>query len=80
MSKQIAARELAEIVTRLLTGTQATGQLDAFETFQGFMTDIGQVVCDYYGGEIHRPAEPLEEVWYVGIHGNDSLPDPAGGI
>jgi hypothetical protein len=80
MSKQITARELAEIVTRLLTDTEATGQLDAFDAFQGFMTGVGQVVCDYCGGEIRQPAEPFENVWYVGIHSNDSLPDSAGGI
>ncbi len=80
MSKQVTAQELAEIVTRLLTDTPATGQLEGFEAFQGFMTDVAQVVCDYCGGEIWQPAEPLDDAWYVGIHGNDSLPDPAGGI
>lgn len=80
MSKQVSAKELAEIVTRLLTDTQTTGELDGFETFQGFMTDIAQVVCDHCGGEIHCPAEPLDDIWYVGILGNDSLPDAFGGI
>ena len=80
MSKQVTAQEIAEIDTRLLTDTSAMGQLEAHEAFQGFMTDIAQVICDYCGGEIHHPAEPLDDVWYVGIHGNDSLPDPAGGI
>ncbi|EER62142.1 conserved hypothetical protein [Acidovorax delafieldii 2AN] len=80
MSKQVTTQEIAEIVTRLLTDTSATGQLEAYEAFQGFMTDIALVICDYCGGEIHHPAEPFEDVWYVGIHGNDALPDPAGGI
>lgn len=80
MSKQVTAKELAEIVTRLLTDTQTTGELDGFETFQGFMTDIAQVVCGYCGGEIHHPADSLDDTWYVGIHGNDSLPDAFGGI
>lgn len=80
MSKQVTAQELAEIVTRLLTDTRETGQLEDFEAFQGFMTEVAQVICDYCGGEVRHPAEPLEDVWYVGVHGNDSLPDPAGGI
>ncbi len=80
MSKQVTTKELAEIVTHLLTDTQTTGELDGFESFQGFMTDIAQVVCDYCGGEIHHPAEPLDDIWYVGIHGNDSLPSAFGGI
>lgn len=80
MSKQVTAQEIAEIVTRLLTDTPTTGQLEGFEAFQGFMTDVAQVICNYCGGEIRAPAEPFEEIWYVGIHGNDSLPDPAGGI
>lgn len=80
MSKQVTAQEIAAIVTRLLTDTSAPGQLEGFDAFQGFMTDVAQVICDYCGGEIRRAADPLEDVWYVGIHGNDSLPDPAGGI
>ena len=80
MSKQVTAKELAEIVTHLLTDTQTTGELDGFESFQGFMTDIAQIVCDYCGGEIHHPADSLDDIWYVGIHGNDSLPDAFGGI
>jgi len=80
MSKQITSKELAEIVTRLLTDTQTTGELDSQETFRAFMTDIAQVVCDHCGGEIHHSADQLDDVWYIGIHGNDSLPNAFGGI
>lgn len=80
MSKQVSAKELAEIVTKLLTDPNSSGELDGFETFQQFMTDIAEVVCDHCGGEIHNPADLLEDVWYVGIHGNNSLPDAFGGI
>ena len=80
MSKQVTASELAEIVTRLLTASETTGELDGHETFQSFMTDIAQVVCDHCGGELHYPADSLDDIWYVGIHGNESLPDAFGGI
>ena len=80
MSKQVSASELAEIVTRLLTDTESTGELDGHESFQSFMTNIAQVVCDHCGGEIHHPADSLDDIWYVGIHGNDSLPSAMGGI
>jgi hypothetical protein len=80
LSKQIAAAELATIVTRLLTDTQTTGELDGFESFQGFMTDIAKVVCNYCGGEVQNSASPFEDTWYVGIHGSDSLPSAFGGI
>lgn len=76
MSKQITAAELAEIVTKLLTTD--SGEVDSYEGFETFMTGIAQVVCDHCGGEIHNPAEPFENVWYVGIHGNDSLPGGGG--
>ena len=56
MSKQVSAKELAEIVTKLLTDPNSSGELDGFETFQQFMTDIAEVVCDHCGGEIlNRP-------------------------
>ncbi len=78
MSKQISAKELAEIVTKLLT--KDSGELDDSAIFSGFMTEIANVICNHCGGEVKNPASPLDEVWYVGIHGNDSLPDAFGGI
>ncbi|WP_413460542.1 hypothetical protein [Herbaspirillum huttiense] len=91
MSKQISAAELAEIVHILLTGKkpgqgdgEATavehGQLDEASQYQRFMTDVAEVVANHCGGEVRNPAEEFEGVWYVGIHGNESLPDTAGGI
>lgn len=78
MSKQISAKELALIVTKLLTAE--SGEIDSFEGYEAFMTEIAKLVCDHCGGEIRNPATPLEDVWYVGIHGNDSLPSAFGGI
>lgn len=78
MSKQITAAELAQVVTRLLTNPDGTGELSEFAAYQGFMTDIAQLVCDHCGGEIHHPADVLDDIWYVGIHGNESLPESGG--
>lgn len=80
MSKQITAAELAEVITKLLTQPDAVGELGEAKAYQDFMTDIAQVVCDHCGGEVRHPADPLDDVWYVGIHGNDSLPNSEGGI
>ena len=78
MSKQINPTELATIVTKLLTTHDSAGELAEASTYQSFMTQIAQVVCDHCGGEIRNKAEPLDDVWYVGIHGNDSLPSSGG--
>lgn len=78
--KQVTDKELAEIVTRLLTDTKATGELDDFDTFQQFMADIAQVVCDYCGGATFQPANFAEGFWSVSIRKNECLPDPFGGI
>ena len=78
MSKQISATELAQIVTKLLTGD--SGEIDSAEAYQGFMTSIAKVVCDHCGGEVRNEAARLDDIWYVGINGNDSLPDAFGGI
>lgn len=80
MSKQISAKELAEIVTRLLTDSEGTGELDDPSVYEGFMTDIAEVVCKHCGGEVRHPASILDDTCYVGIHGNDSLPSAFGGI
>lgn len=45
---------LAAIVTAILTKPE-TGEVDSLETFQQFMTDLAQVLCDYCGGEIETP-------------------------
>lgn len=80
MSKKITATQLATIVHRLLTATASTGELEEFDVFQSFMTDIAKAVCDHCGGEVLNPALPIDDIWYVGVHGNDSLPDAFGGI
>lgn len=80
MSKQITAAELAEIVNQLLTRPETVGELEDSKAYQSFMTEVAKVVCDHCGGEVHHSASPLEDVWYVGIHGNDSLPNSEGGI
>lgn len=78
MTKPITAAELAQIVNKLLAGN--SGEVETTEAFSGFMTEIAKVICDYCGGEVRHPASPLDDVWYVGIHENDSLPDASGGI
>jgi hypothetical protein len=78
MSKQIKPEDLAAIVSNLLTKPQTVGQLDSDGQFKSFMTDIAKVVCDHCGGEVRVPADYLDDVCYVGIHGNDSLPEDGG--
>lgn len=80
MSKQITAAELAQVVTELLTHPEKIGELESTEAFSSFMTDIAEVVCDHCGGEVRNVAGPMDDVWYIGIHGNTSLPDPSGGV
>ena len=77
MSKQISQQELAQILTKLLTDSNS-GELDESGKLAAFMTDLGQVVCDHCWGEIRREASSESGVWYVGIHGNDSLPEDGG--
>jgi hypothetical protein len=78
MSKQVSNVELAEVVTRLLTKPEEAGELDTTEKFAGFMTKIAEVVCYYCGGEVHREASQEDDTFYIGIHGNDSLPEGGG--
>jgi len=81
MSKQINPEELAKIVADLLT-KRASGanELDEERIFAEFMTRIAETVCEFCGGEVHYDATRFEDTWYVGIHGNDSLPDPNSNI
>lgn len=76
MSKQITPRELAEIVTKLLTDPN---EIDDHATYQRFFTGLAEFVCDYCGGEVRGQADTWLGGWLVGIHRNDSLP-PSGGI
>jgi hypothetical protein len=78
MSKQITPENLAEIVSNLLTKPQTVGEMDTDGKFKSFMTDIAKVVCDHCGGEVRNEAVYLDDVCYVGIHGNDSLPEDGG--
>ena len=78
MSKQISHKDLAEIVTKLLTAPEAESHIDEAKTYSSFMTEIAEVVCNHLGGEVVGPAAPLDEMWYIGIIGNDSLPEDGG--
>lgn len=79
MSKQIKADELAEIITKLLTCSDADCAIDEKEVFGRFMTEVAQVVCDHCGGEVLNPASSMDgRDWYVGVHANDSSPDDGG--
>lgn len=78
MSKQISAKELAEIVNNLLLRPQEVGELDSMRQYSQFMTDIAVVVAEHCGGDVRNEASPLDEVWYVGVHGNTSLPSDGG--
>lgn len=57
---KITNYELAALLANLLT-TPDSGELDSMEQFEGFMTDLTQVVCDHCGGEIMTEAD------YVGM-------------
>jgi hypothetical protein len=78
MSKQINQHELATLVNKLLTQPEAVGELDTDGKFADFMTDIAKVVCDHCGGEVSHEASFLDDVCYVSIEGNDSLPEGGG--
>lgn len=78
MSKQISPTELAKLVTTLLTDPASLGELDTDGKFSAFMTDIASAVCDHCGGEVRHAAQYTDDTWYVGIHGNDSLPADGG--
>lgn len=77
MSKQISAKELAEIVSTLLTNPES-GELDANTTFAAFMTEIAEVVCSYCGGEVREQADDFSGQFLVGVNGNDSIPEGGG--
>lgn len=79
MSKQINAQELGQLINQLLTDPEAVGEMFTEEKFSAFMTDLANVVTDHCGGEVRNPASALDDTWYVGVHGNDSLP-PGGGV
>lgn len=78
MSKQLTPTDLAELVTLLLTNPEAAGELDTDPKFTAFMTDIAEAVCNHCGGEVRNPAQYLDDVCYIGIHGNDALPANGG--
>jgi len=78
MSKQVNQKELADIVSKLLTNPEGAGELESSTAFAGFMTAIAEAVCDYCGGEVQEQADNTTGEFLVGIHGNDSLPEGGG--
>lgn len=78
MSKQIMAGELASIVTLLLTTPPMDDSSRSYKTHQAFMTEVAELICKFAGGEVRNSAAPSDDVWYVGIHGNELLAKDGG--
>lgn len=83
MAKMIRPNELAEIVAGLLVRPDLMGELESPEQHADFMGAIGQVVCDFCGGDTNGvdPADsgpdgvrPYLDTPYLSVHPNDSLP------
>ena len=78
MSKQISAKELGEIVTKLLVNPHELGDASVF---QCFMTDIAAVCCRYCGGQINALADAdFEGTWLIGISDDGALPTTGDSI
>ncbi len=86
MSKQILPKELAEIVTILLTNPSSVGELDSLKSYEGFMLRVGEAVAEFCGGEINGVNSPIgrpiavrqdadeNDVPMLSVSPNDSLP------
>lgn len=78
MAKIITPEELAEVVTKMLAGEDGPDDKD---TYQSFLNDIAEVVCDYAGGEVGSVSldknDPNHD-WLIAIRGNDSVPEDGG--
>lgn len=83
MAKIITARELAEIVTGLLTAPEKMGCLDERKHYSLFLRDVAQVTANYCGGEVGNVSAPCpgaisdQNYWAVVVRQNECL--PAGG-
>lgn len=90
MSKMITSRELALIVSGLLTHPERLGEEMTPEKYQHFMEAIANVVADHCGGQAGTAAAPItgamglpaprppasdDDAWMVAIYPTDSLPD-----
>tara|TARA_R110002124_G_scaffold128157_9_gene288587 strand:+ start:2277 stop:2624 length:348 start_codon:yes stop_codon:yes gene_type:complete len=83
MSKQINARELAEIVATLLVKPELFGEFDMPGQHCSFMEDIGRVVATHCGGQINGvdggsgdPSDRFNDDLgpLLSVAANDSLP------
>jgi hypothetical protein len=84
MAKIITAKELAEIVTGLLTDPDGMGALDESVVYARFIEDTAELVTRYCGGSVGTVSEPMPDAtdednfWAVGIHRDENLPEDGG--
>ena len=71
--KQISAKEMHEIVGKLLVGDE----IDDADVYARFFTELAELVCDYAGGYVVGDADDGVGEWLTAIEGDDSLPDPS---
>ena len=92
----LTPEELATIVTDLLVDPGSVGELEDAKTYERFLEQIAQAVCDNCGGTVTFISPPdfdrsdvaaKDQTLYadatsymVHVHGNDNLPDPETNI
>lgn len=74
MSKQITRNQLAHILCRLLLGEE----FDTEEQSLNFMTDAAELVTKHCGGQLSSQASNFDDVTYVGVTADESLPSNGG--
>lgn len=77
---QIDAKELADIVSRLLIDPDSVGELCCADSYASFLAGIAEVVSDHCGGEVLGAPDCVGGTWRVSVVGTDSGPNEGLGI
>ncbi len=76
MAKILTDIELVDIIRR---ATADDAMIDCADSYEHFLRDLAQLVCDYFGGQvgsIECPGDGLP--WTVEIHIDENVPADGG--
>lgn len=77
MAKILTDKELGNIIWR---ETGESGNIDDSDQYMHFLEDLGQLICDHFGGDVgvvgYDEFDGLG--WTIGFHINESVPADGG--
>jgi len=75
MAKILTDKELGEIIWK---ATHDESLIDCADSYTHFLEDLAELVCNHFGGDPEKVAEPEDGNWTIAVHVDECVPADGG--